>query len=658
MVLGDNRKVEPALPEMAVISAHSRTVATLLVSIVAATAFLTASRSARADVRVALVVGNSNYQYVSRLGNPSNDAKLIAKTLRDLGFTLVGGGARLDLNKTQFDRAVQNFGDAAQGADVALFYYAGHGLSARGVNYLVPVDAHIGKESDVDFQMLGADKVLREMEDAHARLNLVILDACRDNPFLNLGARGIEGGLARMQAPEGTLISFATQPGHVALDGNGRDSPFTEALAETIRKPGLDIFRTFNEVGLRVAAETGGEQQPWLSLSPITGDFYFAGAPKPTAPTFDPLVVMQRDYAAAEGVATQEGWDTFLKAHPKGYLADLARAQRDKLVTEKRGKASALEQARKEAEAMVERAAAEKAALEAAAKVAATDRMRREAETKAARLAADRARKAADQEKAKSEAEAKDAQAALEDAKRQAAAAKAAEQAAEKTAQQAVAALESERATREKEIKTAALAPASGRPSTAVPAATMDPAEIVQLVKIHLHQVGCDPGDVNGVWDDGARKALVQFNKYAGTKLEVKTASLNTLDAVRAVNKRVCPLVCGRGTRREGDQCVAITCKHGFELSAIGICERAKSLHEANLPLHAEHKSSRTTPAGRIVLGSPEHLRLRSECKNGDFAACRTLCAAGAHGACRKLGRRYGHHGNGHHQLENIGRIE
>jgi tetratricopeptide (TPR) repeat protein len=227
--------------------------------------------------RVALVIGNSAYANVSRLTNPANDAQLMAETLRSLGFRLVGDKAQLNLDKAGLDRVVQQFGTESQGADVGLFYYAGHGVQVRGLNYLVPVDANPTHEADVDFQMLDANLVLRQMADAGTKLNLVLLDACRNNPFGGRGLRATTSGLAQMQASEGTLISFATQPGNVALDGNDNDSPYSKSLAEIIRKPGLDVFRTFNEVGLAVTRATGGQQQPWLSLSPIKGDFYFAG---------------------------------------------------------------------------------------------------------------------------------------------------------------------------------------------------------------------------------------------------------------------------------------------------------------------------------------------------------------------------------------------
>ena len=253
-----------------------------------------------AEKRVALVVGNSAYRNVGRLDNPANDAKLLADTLSSLGFMLVGGGAQLDLDKPCLDRAVQAFGAQLAGADVGLFYYAGHGVQVRGENYLIPIDANPTKESDVDFQMLDTNLVLRQMEGAHTLLNIVILDACRNNPF---GGRGLAvarasgpettrmrdtgGGLAQMQAPEGTLISFATQPGSVAQDGANGNSPYARALALMMRRPNLDIFQTFNQVGLAVKRATGGVQQPWVSSSPIDGTFYFVAPSASGVPTAD-----------------------------------------------------------------------------------------------------------------------------------------------------------------------------------------------------------------------------------------------------------------------------------------------------------------------------------------------------------------------------------
>jgi len=232
---------------------------------------------AEAEKRVALIVGNGAYQYVGRLANPRNDAALMAVTLKSLGFTLIGDRAQIDLDKAGFESAIQTFGTQLQGADVGLFFYSGHGLQIRGENYLIPTSADLMIEADVDFQLIDVNVVLQQMKQARSTLNIVILDACRDNPFEGRGFRAAKPGLAQMQAPEGTLISYATEPGNVALDGNQGNSPYTQALAQIIRQPGLELFEVFNEVGLAVRRSTKNRQAPWVSTSPIKGQFYFAG---------------------------------------------------------------------------------------------------------------------------------------------------------------------------------------------------------------------------------------------------------------------------------------------------------------------------------------------------------------------------------------------
>src|SRR5258706_1796101 len=167
------------------------------------------AKAARRDLapggerRLGLVVGRSRYQHIPALDNPKTDARLMAETLRGLGFTLVGGGPQLDLDKPAFDRAIQSFGQQVTGAEVALFYYAGHGLQVRGTNWLVPTTANPTREADVDFQMVDANLVLRQMESAGTRLNMMILDACRNNPFGGRGLRASAGGPGPMPGPGG-----------------------------------------------------------------------------------------------------------------------------------------------------------------------------------------------------------------------------------------------------------------------------------------------------------------------------------------------------------------------------------------------------------------------------------------------------------------------
>ncbi len=262
------------------------------------------SSAAHAEKRVALVIGNSAYQSVPRLPNPDADAKLMSDTLLSLGFFVVGGSAQTDLDKTGFDAALQEFKTQLVGADVALFYYAGHGVETHGLNYLVPVDAHPQDEADVFSEMVSTSDVLDQLEKSGTRINLVLLDACRDNPFRDHGIRSNTGGLAQMPAPIGTLISFATQPRSVSLDGDGGHSPYTRALVEAMQKPGYGLFKTFNDVGLAVEKATGGQQLPWVSSSPISGNFYFAGKPAPAiinASTTPAAVTPESQTATAPG---------------------------------------------------------------------------------------------------------------------------------------------------------------------------------------------------------------------------------------------------------------------------------------------------------------------------------------------------------------------
>ena len=322
-----------------------RLCAVLATSLLCAAVLLATVLPASAEKRIALVVGNSAYRNVSSLTNPANDAVLIAKTLSSLGFELVGGSAQIDLDKPAFEAIVKRFGLLLQGAEVGLFYYAGHGVQVHGENYLVPVSANPEREADVDFEMLGTTLVMRQMEGAHTRLNLILLDACRNNPFGTRASRATSRGLAQMEAPEGTLISFATQPGNVASDGEDGDSPYTKALAQTIQRPGLGLFDVFNEVGLEVKKQTGGAQQPWVSSSPIGGSFYFSGSPGA-----QPVPLATAPAHAEQPNEAQQVWGTiqntnsvavlerFIQQFPASFYSDIARTRLDEL---QRGQAPA-----------------------------------------------------------------------------------------------------------------------------------------------------------------------------------------------------------------------------------------------------------------------------------------------------------------------------
>ena len=241
---------------------------------------------AAAEKRVALVVGNSAYSNANALANPANDANDMGSAMRALGIEVILG---LDLDKRAFDAKVRDFSRAlAGGADTGIFFYAGHGLQVAGRNYLVPVDAELKNERDLDFEAVSLDFVLKQMElEREGKTNIVFLDACRDNPLArnlarSMGTRSasIGRGLAQVQTGVGTFIAYSTQPGNVALDGTGRNSPFTAALAKGVREPGRNLTAVMIEVRREVLAATGGKQVPW-DHSALTGDFYFHLAAAP-----------------------------------------------------------------------------------------------------------------------------------------------------------------------------------------------------------------------------------------------------------------------------------------------------------------------------------------------------------------------------------------
>ena len=252
-------------------------------SLFALAALLAGIAPAAADKRVALVIGNSAYENVPRLTNPSNDAADVAAKLKALGFEVVEG---IDLGKRDMEKRIRAFAEALSGADVGLFYYAGHGLQVDQRNFLAPIDAQLKSESDLDFEAVQLDLVLKNMV-RNASTSIVFLDACRDNPLAaNLAQVGrsldVGRGLARVEAAASMMIVYATEPGKVALDGTGRNSPFTGALLRHIDTEGASISDVMIAVRNDVLSETSGKQRPFESAS-LTGQFFFKPKPQATA---------------------------------------------------------------------------------------------------------------------------------------------------------------------------------------------------------------------------------------------------------------------------------------------------------------------------------------------------------------------------------------
>lgn len=221
--------------------------------------------------RVALVVGNSNYQN-SPLKNPVNDAKDMAAKLRMLSFKVL---YLEDATHRQFEKTIREFNSQLEGSDIRVFYYAGHGMQINGSNYLIPTDANVKTQYDVKYESVDASWILEGMAAAGAGANIVILDACRNNPFASSFRSGNKG-LARMNTPSGSVIVYATAPGDVAEDGEGRNGIFTKHLLTSIDKPGLTLEQVFKEAGKKVIGETRGRQKPWISLS-LYDDIFLSG---------------------------------------------------------------------------------------------------------------------------------------------------------------------------------------------------------------------------------------------------------------------------------------------------------------------------------------------------------------------------------------------
>jgi hypothetical protein len=219
--------------------------------------------------RLALVIGNSAYQ-TTPLKNPLNDAEDMAATLRNLGFEVI---LKKNADQRTMEDTIRYFGKQLRNGGVGLFYFAGHGMQVNGRNYLIPIDAKIESENDVKYEAVDAGRVLGQMEDAENKINIVILDACRNNPF-SRNFRTSERGLARMDAPKGSLISYATAPGEVAADGSERNGIFTKYLMKHMIEPNLPIELVLKQARIDVARATGGRQIPWEASS-LMGNFYF-----------------------------------------------------------------------------------------------------------------------------------------------------------------------------------------------------------------------------------------------------------------------------------------------------------------------------------------------------------------------------------------------
>ncbi len=282
---------------------------------------------ALASKKVALVIGNGAYAEAP-LRNPTNDARAIAATLRGQGFEVL---LKENATKAQMNEIVADFGEKLAEGDTALFFFAGHGMQVQGRNYLIPVDARITSEQRVRLETLDVDAVLDQMAAARARVSLVILDACRNNPF-ERRFRSVSGGLAQINAPEGTMVAYATAPGRVAADGEGANGLYTQELLRAMRQPGLKVEDIFKQVRINVSRASNGAQTPWEASS-LTGDFYFqAAVPSAPAPAPATATTLAPDREAMFWDSVKASSDpaelkAYLDAFPNGTFAPLATAR-------------------------------------------------------------------------------------------------------------------------------------------------------------------------------------------------------------------------------------------------------------------------------------------------------------------------------------------
>jgi hypothetical protein len=570
-----------------------------------AAALLLVCQPAWAYKRVALVIGNAAYFNAPQLPNPVNDSAMIANTLVNAGFDVVD--SRQDLSAVEMRRALRDFSDRARDADIAVIYYAGHGLELDGNNFLIPVDAKLERDADVYDEGLSLDRVLLAIEPAK-QLRLVILDACRDNPFAKnmkktLATRAIDRGLAKVEPTSpNTLIAYSAKAGSTALDGNSSNSPFTLALAKHLTTPGLDVRRAFGFVRDDVLKTTANRQEPFVYGSLGGEDVALVPGPAkaapPAGPAPNPQAEARRDYELALQIGNKDALNVFLAQYPEGFYANLARLQLGKLQAEE-AQVAATEKAQK--------AEQERARLAATAAPNAPQVQAAEADAKAAekaRLDAEKAKQLA----ASQAAEAEKKRVAMNDPANSARSNNAPAAinspapnspgpmansapgspavvdppAVQPPAQPGlVAALTPPPASNNQP----AVAPATTGPAPA--AETPKPTEMAALsqgppaqndldksVQLELRRVGCLNAPADGEWNADTKRSLSLFNRNAGTKLDLKVASTDTLDAIKSKEGRVCPVVCDHGFRASGDHCTRIVCAEGSFINGDNECEK------------------------------------------------------------------------------------
>ena len=574
---------------------------------------------ALAEKRIALVIGNSAYKNAPILSNPVNDATLVAGMFKSANFDLVT--TRLNLNVSEMRKVLREFGARAHDADIAVIYYAGHGIELDGNNYLIPTDASLETDADVLDETLPLDRVLFAAEPAK-QLRLIILDACRDNPFAKtmkrtVASRAVGRGLAKVEPNlPNTMIAFAAKAGSTASDGDSKNSPFAAALVDHLTKPGLDLRKAFGYVRDDVLKNTGYKQEPYVYGSLGGEDMPLVPArPAASGPQASPDDPIRKDYELALQLGTRDGWNAFLARYRDGFYADLAKGQLNKITAEdarvaaaERAKLAEQEKARLASEnakkAEIERAAAAAKAAEEARLAAENAKRIEQAKVEAAEQGRVAAEQAAADKLATENAAAETAAVNLP-------AGKAADN-------QAAAALKSQETE-----KIASLPPPADGTLTATAGV-----DLAKSVLLELRRVGCLAGSfADGEWNSNAQRSMMLFNKYAGTNFDIKIVSIDILDAIKAKPSRICPLICDHGFRADGDQCVKISCRAGYRVNDGNECEKiqekkplANRKEDKSIRVLPEHKQAEPAPpkpqaSGQVICNQLGCRSVRPGCR-------------------------------------------
>jgi uncharacterized caspase-like protein len=515
----------------------------LIVGIVATIGFATPAWAQDGPTRVALVIGNGAYRNVPARVNPAHDAADVGSTFERLGFSVrrITDGTYDDMR-----RALLDFTQRARGAEMAVVYFAGHGIEVGGENWLIPVDAALKTDLDIEQEAFGLRSVMLMVSTA-SKLGLVVLDACRNNPFLakmrqTVLSRSVERGLGRVEPVSNVLVAYAAKDGTTAADGAGPHSPFTNALLKYLEKPGLEINFLFRSVRDEVIATTRNAQQPFVYGS-LSKEAIYLKEP-PILPTPD---------AAAWALLKETTDDAALKRFTREYPNSPLRRQ-----AEERIEALAAAEAAKPVPPgpdavtwLLLKETTDQAALKHFIEQYPNSSLRREAEARIAKLtAADAAKPAPPSSEEIAWSLVKDTQDPNQ-------------------LQRFVEQFPSSSRRADAQQLIAALTSGSAKRDTSA----FDHHELARSLQLELRRVGCFDGDLDGEFNDRTRSALSNFGKLAAISLPQGDLSLDTLKAVQGIDKRVCPLVCKLGERADGDRCVR-TCPSG-KLVKNGTCLEA-----------------------------------------------------------------------------------